>query len=1038
MRRFSICCLWVGLALVVMPLAAQVSPSLYAGMRWRQVGPFRGGRVTAVAGVPGDAATYYMGTAGGGLWKTVDAGWVWKPIFDQAHVASIGAVAVAPSNHEIVYVGTGDVSDVGDAVNQGDGVWRSDDAGKSWRHAGLDDSRHVGSLIVDPRDPNIVLVAVLGHTFAPNAERGVFRTTDGGRTWSKVLYINDTMGAVNLAADPDNPKIVFAALWYHYDQPGKRRSFDAREGGAIYKSTDEGRTWKPIAGHGLPAGGMGRIGLTVGPGTRGRRVYAIISARDGGLYRSGDGGATWSRASQDRRVTGNGYFSEVYTDPRNAEIVYVGQTSLYRSTDGGHTFISYKGAPGGDDNHVLWIDPSNSRDMILGSDQGATISLDGGLTWSSWYNQPTGQIYHLSTDNRFPFWIYGTQQDSGSVGTASRGDYGAITFFDWDAVGGYEFGYIVPDPLNPNLIYAGGPGRGTVRIDRLNHQVADVSPDMARDRKLHLDINPPLAFSPEDPRLLLEGTQYVMATRDGGAHWRAISPDLAARPDANDKGGFYPPAISSVAPSPVSARVIWTGSNDGLIYVTEDGGATWRNVTPPEFTVHSYVDLIEASPWDAGTAYVAMDQHADNDFKPYIFRTKDFGHTWTDVVAGIPDGSLARVVREDPERRGLLYAGTETGVFVSFDDGDHWQSLQLNLPTVSVRDLGIRQGDLVAATYGRAFWILDDLSPLRQAARVAAASAPYLYRPAPAIRVRRDENQDTPLPPEMPAGQNPPAGAIIDYYLPAPPSGDITLAIYDRDGQLVRQYSSAPLPPNTEPPPPVPSYWLAHPRPLPKLAGMNRVVWDLRYTPPPALRHGFSISAVFEDTPADPRGPLAVPGTYEVRLTVNGRTYTQPLAVEMDPRVAVSQAALEAQLRLEMQLMDEMKASFQGRAEIAAWRGKLAERQQGVVAAKANGKAALAALARLDKQAAALEGGAGGGFPRGETPPPPSFGGLNGQLAGLAEAIGQADAAPTQAAVEAADYYAGQLKSVQAQWRELQKSGLDTINRLLASTGVVH
>ncbi|HZT72075.1 MAG TPA: glycoside hydrolase [Terriglobales bacterium] len=1012
-----------------------MNPALYSGMRWRQIGPFRGGRVTAVAGIPGNEAAYYMGTAGGGLWETDDAGWVWRPIFDQAHVASIGAIAVAPSNPSILYVGTGDVTDVGDAVNQGDGMWKSTDGGRTWTRIGLDDTRHIASIVVDPRDPNLVLVAALGHTFAPNSERGVFRSTDGGRSWTKVLYLNDTMGAVNLASAPDAPKIVFAALWYHYDQPGKRRSFDSREGGAIYKSSDEGRTWKPIAAHGLPASGMGRIGLAVGPGTHGRRVYAIVSAREGGVYRSDDGGATWRRASHDPRVVGNGYFSEIYTDPRNPDIVYVGQTSLYRSRDGGQTFVAYKGAPGGDDNHVLWIDPAVPRDMILGSDQGATISLDGGHTWSSWYNQPTGQIYHLSTDHRFPFWVYGTQQDSGSIGTSSRGDYGEITFLDWDAVGGYEFGYIVPDPLDPDLIYAGGPGRGTVRIDRRNHQVADISPDLARDRKLHFDINPPLVFSPEDPHLLLEGSQYVLATRDGGAQWRAISPDLAARADADQKGGFYPAAISSIAPSPVTSRVLWAGTNDGLIQVTRDGGATWRNVSPPAFIVRSYVDMVTASPWDPGTAFVAMDQHAANDFKPYIYRTRDFGRTWTNVVDGIPDGSFARVVRADPKRRGLLYAGTEDGVYVSFDDGDHWQSLQLNLPTVSVRDLALEQGDLVAATYGRSFWILDDLSPLRQAAAVAAAPAqPYLYRPETAMRVRRDENQDTPLPPEMPAGTNPPAGAIIDYYLPSPPAGEIELAIFDRDGQLVRQFSSAAAPAAAEPPPPVPSYWLAHPEPLPKQAGMNRFVWDLRYTPPPALRHGYPISAVYEDTPADPRGPFVAPGEYQVRLTVEGKTYSQPLAVAMDPRVHVSQAALEAQLRLELQLMDAMKASYQGHAEVAAWRARLAERKKGLVAAQASGQTALAAIAALDRQAAVLEGSAGAGFPRGPRQPPPSFGGLNGELGWLATAIEQADTAPTAAAEAAAAEYTGQLRHVETQWSELQRASEDKLSRLAAAS----
>lgn len=486
-------------------------------MRWRQIGPFRAGRVSAVSGIAGNAAVYYMGTPGGGVWKTEDGGVVWRPIFDSEHVASIGAVAVAPSNPDIVYVGTGDVSNVGGAVNQGNGIYKSTDAGKTWQHVGLDDSRHIGAMWVDPQNADVVVVAALGHTFAPNSERGVFKTTDGGRTWRKVLYKDDVTGAIDVVFAADNSKLGFAALWGHYIKPGNARSLiDNISTAAIYKTSDGGDTWTELTGGGLPSGKLGRIGLAVAPG--GQRVFAIVAAEhaNNGLYRSDDGGASWQRITTDPRIQGSGYFSRVFLDPKNADIVYVAQTSLYRSEDGGKTFIAYKGAPGGDDNHALWIDPTNPDRMILASDQGATISMDAGKSWSSWYNQPTGQIYHLSTDNRFPYWVYGTQQDSGSVGTLSRGDYGEITFMDWDPVGGYEFGYIVPDPLNPNLVYAGGPGRGLVRIDRANRQVATVSPNVSRDGDYRMAMNPPIAFSPQDPHVLYWGTQFLLQTRDSG------------------------------------------------------------------------------------------------------------------------------------------------------------------------------------------------------------------------------------------------------------------------------------------------------------------------------------------------------------------------------------------------------------------------------------------------------------------------------------------------------------------------------------------
>jgi photosystem II stability/assembly factor-like uncharacterized protein len=1022
--------------------AQQFDPNLYAGMRWRQIGPFRAGRVTAVAGIPGNPSVYYIGTAGGGIWETDNAGLTWRPIFDQEHVASIGAMEAAPSDPKIIYVGTGDVNDVGQAVNQGDGMYRSNDGGKTWEHIGLTDTRHIGDLWVDPQNPKVVLVAALGHTYAKNAERGVFKTTDGGKTWRKVLYTDDVTGAINLALDPTNSRIGFAALWKHYAPLGNTLTpiLGNSSGASIYKTTDGGNTWTPAGATGLPTKKVGRIGLAVAPG--GKLVYAIVAAQPGsGLYRSDDGGQSWKKITDDARIQGSGYFGRVYLDPNDPNVVYVMQTSMYRSTDAGRTFISFKGAPGGDDNHVLWIDPANSSWMIMGSDQGGTISIDGGKTWSSWYNQPTGQIYHLSVDNRWPFWVYGTQQDSGSIGGLSRGDYGAITTLDWDPVAGYEFGYIVPDPLDPNMVYAGGPGRSVVRIDRTNRQVRTVSVNVSRDGDYRVAENPPLIFSPQNPHVLYEATQFVLETKDGGMTWRAISPDLTKKPGeakpAESKDKKKTPdreAINTLAPSPVRAGEIWAGTTNGIVQLTRDGGKTWHDVSPAGLGAGSLVSMVEPSHFSAGAAYVAVDRFAVNDFKPHVYRTDDFGKTWKEVDAGIPAASFVRVVREDPARKGLLYAGTEAGAFVSFDNGDRWQALQLNLPTVSIRDMVVHDGDLVAATYGRAFWILDDLTPLRQIDRSVASSQAYLFRPKNAIRVRRDLNGDTPFPPEMPAGKNPPAGAVIDYYLKSPPSGNVTLAIYTTKGRLVREFSSAPLAPRHWPPPPVPSYWLLDPKPLPEQAGMNRFVWDLRYTSPESIRHEYPISAVVHDTPADPRGPLVVPGKYEVRLTVDGHTYKQPLEVALDPRVNTTQAELEKQLTLAQELVKLMAADYQGHDQVAALRKTLDSRKKSLEG-KDDAKAVLAALKKLDEKAEQI-GDGGGGRSFGAPRPKPSFALLNGELGSLLSVLEGADMPPTEGIRTAYADYCKDLNKVDTQWQALKTQDLAAINTQLAGLHV--
>ena len=892
--------------------AAQIPASLYAGMRWRLVGPFRAGRVSAVAGVAGDPATYYIGTPGGGVFKSTSGGEVWTPVFDATGMDSIGAIAVAPSNPKIVYVGTGDVDNVGGSVNQGDGVYRSDDAGRTWRHlAGLEATRHIANIVVDPNNPDIVIVAALGRTYAANPERGVYQSTNGGATWQQTLYRGPELGAISLVADAKNSRVLYAALEQHAPRAGQGRGGRGRGRGAaapavagagIYKSTDQGATWNPLT-EGLPTTDLGRIGLAAS----GARVFAVTSA---GLYRSDDAGATWSRSSEDRRIVGSSYFSEVYLSPADPNTVYVCQTSLYRSTDGGATFEAFKGAPGGDDYHEMWMDPTNAQRMILGVDQGATISLNGGAQWSlGWYNLPNGQFYHIAVDHRFPYWIYGTEQDSGSAAVASRGDFGETTFMDWrPSVGAYEFGYIRPDLSDAKYVYATGGGTALNRYDWETKQILDISPPESlaisgASTGLRFS-GSPQAESPQDPQSFYLGAQAVLATRDRGLSWQAISPDLTG-------GGRA--AITALAPSAARRGEIWVGTSDGKVQRTADGNA-WKEVTPQALPPGASIEMIEAA--ELGSAYVVAEHHNAGDFAPYIFATRDGGSSWTEATRGIPDGDMVRVVRADPARAGLAYAGTEHGIYVSFDHGAQWQPLQLNLPRASVRDLVVYGNDLIAATYGRALWILDDLAPLRQLAApgAAAATAPTLFAPETAIRVQPDVNYDTPFPPEMPTGANPPAGAILDYYLPRNAGRPIVLGVFDSAGALVRQFESrAPgavastvAPPKLD----IPNYWLASPQPLEYAAGMHRFVWDLRYAPPPAFQHTQPIAALLQDTPEDPRGPFVAPGRYEIRLTVDGAVYRQPLTVRMDPRIATPQQGLVRQRDLGLAISAAMSAAF--------------------------------------------------------------------------------------------------------------------------------
>ncbi|MBZ5520735.1 MAG: hypothetical protein LAP21_00615 [Acidobacteriia bacterium] len=1001
-------------ALFLLPCLAlsQQSPDL-GGLRWRMIGPFRGGRTIAVSGVESQPNTYYFGGVGGGVWKSTNGGLTWEPIFDSQPIASIGALAVAPSDPNVIYVGSGE-ADLRSNITYGNGVYKSNDGGKTWRHIGLTDTRHIGRIVVDPRNASVVMVAALGHAYGPNTERGVFRSTDGGANWQKVLYKDENTGAIDIAIDPDHPDTVFAALWHAQRTPWSAYP-PVNGSGAIYKSVDNGKNWTPITGNGLPEGDLGRIGLAVARGTRGQRVYALIEARKAGLYRSDDGGKTWTLAGTDRRIAGRlWYFCEIDVDPKNPDVVYAPNVSIYRSTNAGKTFEAIKGAPGGDDYHTMWIDPSNPRRMIFGSDQGAGVSVDGGRTWSSWYNQPTGQFYHVSVDNQFPYHVYGAQQDSGTASTTSRSDFGSITFRDWAPVGAGESGYIAPDPTDANIVYGGDTYGGLHRFDRRIGQSQNISPSTAgfgESGGLRFTWTSPLVFSPQDPHTLYFGSQFVLRSTDRGMSWQKISPDLSCPGQPAESSGPQTETnaracgrgvVYTIAPSPVSAGQIWVGSDTGFMHLTRDNGQTWNNVTPPGLGNWSKISIIDASHFDAATAYTAIDRHRLDDAGAYIYRTHDFGEHWERINQGIPEGAYVRAVREDPVRKGLLFAGTELGVYVSLNDGDSWQPLRLNMPVTPVHDLAIRNHDLVAATHGRAFWVLDDISPLREMKPTAADAPAYLFQPSRAIRLRANVNNDTPLPPEEPAGENPPAGAILYYRLGSPVKNEVTLEILDVTGKLIRRYSS------TEPESmprldrvPFTSYWFHPAPPLSTEAGLHRHVWDFRYAVPPMQSRGFSMATAYgQNTPAEPEGPLVVPGTYQVRLTSGGKSYTQALEVVADPRIKASADDLQQQFDLGMKIYRGLQRADQMRSEIVQY-------LKGDVKPETK-----EAIARLYQPGA--EDNQGGG------PPPPRLTAVINTLTRLATMTDSADAAPTAQVRAAVEEALKKLDEVEAEWKKLK------------------
>jgi photosystem II stability/assembly factor-like uncharacterized protein len=937
MRAMKILAACLSLSSVLAAASAPVRPDLYSDLRWRNLGPFRGGWSTCVEGIPDRPDVFYFGAAVGGVWKTEDSGETWEPLFQNETTASVDSIAIAPSNPKILYVGTGQVETRYDMA-PGDGVFRSDDEGKTWRRAGLSATRAIGRLLVDPKNPDVVLAAAFGHIFGPNAERGVFRTEDGGKTWKKTLFVDENTGAVDLASDPADPSIVYAALWearnypwLSYFQPS------VGPGSGVYKSTDGGRTWKKIAGGGWPdSAALGRIGLAVASGGR---VYAAVEAPGGGfrrrggqrpdtpagLYRSEDGGATWTRTNREGWI-GSSYSGRVTLDPRDADTVYLVGQSIRRSKDGGKTFEIFKGAPGGDDYHFVWINPRHPEHLATASDQGTVVSVNGGKTWSSWYNQPTGQFYHLAADDRFPYWIYSGQQDSGTVGIASRSDYGAISYREWHPVGGDERDYDIPDPADPETIYVSGLGGGLGRFDGRTGQVASIDPGVessyarrATEVKYRYGWFTPIAVSLRPPHAIYQGAQYLFRSTDKGQSWKTISPDLtravAGTPGCDGRitmdnaapCGFG--VIYSIALSPSTDDEIWVGTDDGRVQVTRDGGQNWSDVTPRGLSPWSKIASLDISALDPGTVYAAVDRQRLDDFTPHAYRTRDGGKTWTEIGSGLPRDSFVDVVRADPVRRGLLYAGTGTGAFVSFDDGGHWRPLQQNLPTNWVRDLLVHGDDLIAATQGRAIWVLDGVSMLRQIPAEGAA-ATTLFRPSDAVRVRRNQNKDTPLPPETPLGKNPPAGAVIDYFL-AEAASPVSIEILDSRGEVLRRFASDEKPAR----PPAEQYfadsWL-QPAPVPGTsAGHHRFVWDLHVPRPRAASDDYSIAAIMgEDTPVDPDGPLVPPGTYSVRLSAGGKRWTEPLTLKPDPRVKASPSDYSRQYEAARDAASLMDRSF--------------------------------------------------------------------------------------------------------------------------------
>jgi photosystem II stability/assembly factor-like uncharacterized protein len=1016
----------------------QVPENTYQELRWRMIGPFRGGRTRAAVGVPSQPNVFYVGQVNGGVWKTEDYGRTWIPIFDHESTQSIGAIAVAPSDPSIIYVSSGEGLHRPD-LSVGNGIYKSTDAGKTWTHLGLVDGQQIPALAVDPRDPNRVFAAVLGHPYGPSEERGIYRSTDGAKTWQRVISKDENTGGSDVVIDPSSPDTVYASMWEVREGPWEDNNEFNGSGGGLFKSTDGGSTWHPLT-NGLPKD-LAQIYVAIAP-SNSRRLYATLAAASGKLnvFRSDDAGDSWTQITEDPRPAGRiggGDLPIPRVDPKNPDLLYVVSTVTMRSSDGGKTWMSFRGAPGGDDYQNLWINPNNGNIILIVSDQGAIITVNAGASWSSWYNQPTAQFYHAITDSSFPYRVCGSQQESGSACISSRGNDGAITFRDWHPVGVIEYGYVAPDPLDPDVVYGGGRTEVS-KFHWSTGQVQNITPIPLRDPKYRTNRTEPLMFSPVDPHILYFASNVLFKTTDGGNSWQTISPDLTREnPGVPASVGALVPkgaekqrgVIYALAPSFKLVGTLWAGTDDGQLWITRDGGKNWSDITPKELTSWSKVTQISASHYDEQTAYASVSRFRINDVHPYIYRTHDGGKTWQQITSGLPDFGPVDTVREDPVRKGLLFAGTENAVWVSFDDGDHWQSLQLNLPHTSMRDLWIHDNDLIVATHGRAFWILDDIAPLREAARNIADSV-HLFTPALAYRIERDTNTDTPLPPDEPAAANPPDGAIVDYYLPAA-ANSVAIEILDAQGHVVRRVSNTDKPEITEEELKkqlIPLYWVRQPYALATAVGMHRFVWDLHYTAPDSTRHEYPIAAIPHNTPHYPLGPTAMPGNFTVRLAVDGKTSSAPLTVKMDPRVKTPAAGLEKKFQAETRMAAVMTDST-----LAVLQGRSIQAQIEKLRAEA-GASIKDALEASEKKLTALLGAPAGFF----TPPSAdiTLSRVNGEASTLYQQVWQVDAEPTASQLQALTQTEHDGTDVLKRWNDFKAADLPALNRLLRESKV--
>jgi photosystem II stability/assembly factor-like uncharacterized protein len=992
-------------------------------LHWRLVGPHRGGRTRAVAGVPGQLETFYIGPVNGGVWKTTDAGRTWNPIFDSEPTQSIGAIAVAPSNPSIVYVASGEGL-VRPDLSVGDGIYRSEDAGATWTHLGLRDSQQIPSLEVDPKDPNRLFAAVLGHPFGPSSERGVFGSVDGGKTWTRLLYLSDDTGASFVRIDPKDSNVLYAGMWNVRAGPWEDLNVFRGTAGGLYKSTDGGAHWSRLS-NGLPEN-LSQLDVAIAP-SEPNRLYATISTGSTnasgayntdqgiGVFRSDDAGEHWRRITEDPRPAlriGGGDLPLIKVDPKDPDTLYSATLVMQKSTDGGVHWTPLRGAPGYDDYQNLWISPDDSRRIALVSDQGGIITVNGGLTWSSWLNQPTAQLYHVGVSNTYPYRICSGQQENGSVCISSRGNDGQITLRDWHPVGAIEYGYALPDPLDPDIVY--GSGRNVVTRTHLSTgQTQDITPIPLKSKNDRFDRTEPLFFSPQDPHRMYYAANRLYETVDGGMHWRTVSPDLTRESPgvpANvgklyvEKAAKQRGAIFAASPSPVQAGVLWAGTDDGLMWVSEDDGKNWQNVTPPALTSWSKVSQLEASHFDAKTAYASVSRFRIDDLKPYIYRTRDGGKSWDPIVNGLPPDAAVNSIREDTERRGLLFAATEKAVWMSNDDGEHWQPLQLNLPHTSMRDLAIHDSDLILATHGRSFWVLDDISPLRQFTDKVSGSEAALLKPTPAIRVKRSTESDTPFEPDEPAGFNPPVGAVIDYYLAKDAKGPLSLEVLDSNGGLVRKVSSHDPPEYSAEQLQhviIPQFWIKKTPAPGATAGMHRWVWDLRYAPPRTPGRGFPISAIVHETPSEPQGPAVVPGVYQVVLRVGSREWHAPLTVKPDPRVRATPADFAAQFAALRQLAAIVDESTAAQEEGESLRDQIKEllKKPGTLGEP---------LRHLDNHIAAL------------LAPDAGLEELNGDAMALYGQINAADAAPTAVQGSETDHTIAEWQELAPKWHDIQ------------------